>query len=102
MTSATIEAQKYGLKPLRPKRTNPYQCELQNLLANPNRETLLATFESAHQLPKIPSEPKAPYAREARYLLMSAGSYFLPETARNLINPHIWYALAGLDKTAPD
>ena len=94
---SSVEAQRYGLKPLRPKNTNPYQRDLQNLLANPNRETLLATFESAHQLPKLPSEPKVPCAREARYLLMSAGSYILPETARNLTNPYIWQALAGLN-----
>lgn len=100
MTTASTTAAAYGIHPAPPKhrRTTARitQATLEVFLADPKRKQKLAAFEASHRLPELASSQKTPHPREARYLFMSSGQQILPEAARNLTDPTIWYLLAGL------
>lgn len=100
MTATTLAAETYGLTCTRPGKTAGVQAtqeQLDALLADPRREQLLATLESTYNLPTLVPTHQAPHPREARYLVMTSGHQLLPETARALMEPSIWYALAGMN-----
>lgn len=90
-------AKTYGLTPIKPKtRAQALQPQLKKLIADPHREQKLTALETSQQLPKLAGSTSAPYPREARYLFMTSGKRILPEAARSLTEPSIWYALAGM------
>lgn len=99
MTATTLTAETYGLTGTRPGKTAGAQAiqeQLDALLADPCREQQLATLESTCNLPTLVPTRQAPHPREVRYLVMTSGQQLLPETARALTEPSIWYALAGM------
>lgn len=92
-----LEAKTYGLTQIKPKtQVQRLQPQLKKLLTDPHREQKLTALEANQQLPKLSGSPSAPYPREARYLFMTSGKQILPEAARSLTEPSIWYALAGM------
>lgn len=96
MTVASRTAEAYGLKPARSKKCTETSVNLRVLLDDPHREQKLIALETSQQLPKLAGSTSAPYPREARYLFMTSGKQILPEAARSLTEPSIWYALAGM------
>lgn len=98
MEKATA-ASGYGLTPMTPKKPqNTFKAELKTLLQNPNLPETLASFEHEHQLPALPITPDTPHVREVRCLLMTHHTgCILTETAQEITNPYLWYALAGLN-----